>query len=168
MKIEIEIDIEAIVREEIRAYVKENIVIRDVSSGVKIGETIPTVLPGKPLVEETKTITHVAVGNSTEWEFGPKPGRRRSREEIALHELELKHNRLLTPEEKGEAKAAVEIEETAESRAKEDAINKDRIDKIAKEGMDAASKELADEETTTEEAVIPKTDNIPALNGMFT
>jgi hypothetical protein len=169
VKIEIEIDIESIVREEIREYVKNNIVIHNTTGGI--------VLPGEPALEAPNGAPLVVSNEIIEWEFSPKPGRRRSKEEIALHELELKHNRLLTPEEKGVAKAAVEIDETTESKAKEGAINKDRIDKMANEGMNAASKEIAEEEskspkeeysnpTQTEEATIPKADDID-LNSMF-
>lgn len=177
MKIEIELDLEALVREAIKEYIKENIIIHDISQGQKIGESILTITVGDPPAAATAASTKTEP--PVEWEFAPRPGRRRSKEEIALHELELKHNRLLTPEEKGKAKAGVEIDETAESNAKEEAINQDRIDKMAKEGMDAASKEIAEEASTGEapkeeeetlspkEASIPKADSIDVLDSMF-
>ena len=181
MKIEIEIDVETLVREGIKEYIKENLIIHDVSSGVPIGETIPTVTFGQQTAvfgKEAVDNVAVAINKQIAWEFSPRPGRRRSKEEIALHELELKHNRLLTPEEKGEAKAVVQIDETAEATAKETALNKNRIDGIAKEGMDAASEELAQEEESKSpkeeysnppqeaEATIPKADELN-IESMF-
>ena len=62
-----------------------------------------------------------------------------------MHTLERKHGRVLTPEEKGEARALIQMDETAENKAKEDTIRKARIDKLTAEGMAAASKELAEE-----------------------
>jgi hypothetical protein len=126
MKIEINLDIEAIVREAIRNNAPaSNVIINAKSNNNKNSKGIA-------------------------WEFAPQPGRRRTTEEMALHVLEKKHGRLLTPEEKGEAKALVEIDETAENRAKEDTIKKVHIDNITAEGMAAASKELAEEAQNTE------------------
>ena len=155
MKIEINLDIEAIVREAIRNNASTN----DVTINTK---------------DSPKGIT---------WEFESKPGRRRTTEEMALHILEKEKGRLLTPEEKGEAKAFVEIDETAENKAKEDTIKKVHIDNITAEGMAAASKELAEEAQNTEgvevkdekiidsegsgEAKIPKTEDLPTLNSLF-
>ena len=138
MKIEINLDIEAIVREAIRNNaLADNIIINTKTKDAPKGIT---------------------------WEFGPQPGRRRNTEEIALHELELKHARLLTPEEKGEAKAFVEIDETTEKKAKENTLTKIRIDDMVTEGVAAASKELAEEEQKgsqdQEEATIPKAEEL--------
>ena len=161
MKIEINLDIEAIVREAIR----NNAPISNVTINAKSNNT-----------KNTPT--------GTVWEFGPQPGRRRSTEELALHELELEHGRLLTPEEKGEAKAFVEIDETAENKAKEETIKKVRIDTLTAEGMAAASKELAEEHGYTEEelqsggypenptkkepeATIPKTEDLASMDSLF-
>ena len=159
MKIEINLDIEAIVREAIRNNAPaSNVIINAKSNNNKNSKGIA-------------------------WEFASQPGRRRTTEEMALHVLEKKHGRLLTPEEKGEAKALVEIDETAENRAKEDTIKKVHIDNITAEGMAAASKELAEEAQNTEgvevkdekiidsegsgEAKIPKTDDLGTLNSLF-
>jgi len=118
MKIEIEIDIESIVKEAL-----------------------------KKKQEETPKVWIEAVQNSrSKWEYGRTNGRRRTTEEMALHDLEKQKGRRLTPEEKGEAKALVQINETAENKAKEDTIKKIRIDGITAEGMAAASIELEQEE----------------------
>jgi hypothetical protein len=108
----------------------------------------------------------------SKWEYGRRNNRRRTPEEMALHKLEQEKGRRLTPEEKGEAKAAIHIDTTTENEVKEAAIKKDRIDKIAAEGMAAAEKELAKEkeekllsgaypEDPTEVEVIRKEDRIP-------
>ena len=119
MKIEIDIDIESIVREALKKKQEE---------------------------ETPKVWTEAVMKNSrSKWEYGRKNGRRRTIEEMALHDLERKKGRLLTPEEKGEAKAVIQIDTTTENTVKEAAIKKDRIDKIVAEGTAAASKELAEE-----------------------
>ena len=88
-------------------------------------------------------------------------------------------------EEKGEVKAKLHMDDSAENEAKEEAIKKARIDKIASEGMAAANKELAEEAQNTEgvevkeekimdsvasdEAKIPKTGDLPMINpSLFT
>ena len=162
MKIEINLDIEAIVREAIRNNTSaSNVIINAKSNNNKT----------------PKGIT---------WEFAPQPGRRRTTEEMALHDLELEKGRLLTPEEKGEAKAFAEIDETAENKAKEETIKKVRIDSMTAEGMAAASKELAEEEgellsgaypedpTGVEvirkeepEATIPEAKDLKSLDSLF-
>ena len=155
MKIEIDIDIESIVKEALKKQ--------------QAGDTIP--VP----VEATTT-------SRSKWEYGRRNGRRRTVEEMALHDLEKEKGRRLTPEEKGEAKAKVEIDITTENQVKEAAIKKVRIDTITAEGMAAASKELAEEHGYTEEelqsggypedptkkepkAEIPKTEDLP--NSLF-
>ena len=147
MKIEIDIDIESIVIEALKKKQSEDML------------SIP---------EETTS------NSRSKWEYGRKNGRRRTTEEMALHDLEKEKGRRLTPEEKGEAKAVVQIDETIENEIKEAAIKKDRIDKIAAEGMAAASKELAEEEheehelmhKEVQEATIPKTEKLDT-NSLF-
>ena len=154
MKIEIDIDIESIVKAALKKQQSEDI--------------IPT---------ETTT-----TNNRSKWEYGRKNNRRRTPEEMALHKLEQEKGRRLTPEEKGEAKATIQIDTTTENEVKEAAIKKDRIDKIAAEGMAAASKELAEEEEEEElvsgaypdaieplkpEATIPETKDLHNLNSLF-
>ena len=146
----INLNIEAIVREEVRNFIRETLVMNNVS-GDKVEVTI-----------NAKRMTNS--GEASKWEYGRKNGRRRTTEEIALHKLEKKHGRLLTPEEKGEAKALVQIDETTEKKAKEDTLTKIRIDDMVTEGVAAASKELAEEEQKgsqdQEEATIPKAEEL--------
>ena len=150
MKIEIDIDIESIVKEALKNQQSEDIIPIEATSNSR-----------------------------SKWEYGRKNGRRRTTEEMALHDLEKEKGRRLTPEEKGEAKAVVQIDETIENEIKEAAIKKDRIDKIAAEGIAAAEKELAEEEKveipSTEsdngnkkepEATIPKTEELNT-NSLF-
>ncbi|SVB17052.1 uncharacterized protein METZ01_LOCUS169906, partial [marine metagenome] len=126
--------------------------------------------------------TETTTNNRSKWEYGRKNNRRRTPEEMALHKLEQEKGRRLTPEEKGEAKATIQIDTTTENEVKEAAIKKDRIDKIAAEGMAAASKELAEEEEEEElvsgaypdaieplkpEATIPETKDLKNLNSLF-
>ena len=165
MKIEIDIDIESIVREA----------LKNIAQDSSLDITIP---------DTTKSTSHIVLNSKSKWEYGRKNGRRRTNEEMALHKLEQEKGRLLTPEEKGEAKAVIHIDETTENIVKEAAIKKDRIDKIAAEGMAAASKELAEEAQNTEglgidqeeitdsaasdEAEIPKTEPLNIPNSLFT
>ena len=154
MKIEIDIDIESIVKEALKKKQSEDII---------------------PI--ETTT------NSRSKWEYGRRNGRRRTVEEMALHDLEKEKGRRLTPEEKGEAKAKVEMDETTENTIKEQVIKKAHIDNLTAEGMAAASKELAEEAQNTEgldikqdtitdsaasdEAKIPKTEDINLPNSLF-
>ena len=155
MKIEIDIDIESIVKEALKNQQSEDIIPIEATSNSR-----------------------------SKWEYGRKNGRRRTTEEMALHDLEKEKGRRLTPEEKGEAKAVVQIDETIENEIKEAAIKKDRIDKIAAEGIAAAEKELAEEKllsgaypedhTVVEvirkedpESEIPKTKDLNDINSLF-
>jgi len=137
MKIEIDIDIESIVREALKKKQEK--------------EEAPKVWTEAIQTKTTTGRYYTAKEKATAWEFGPKSGHRRTAEERAMHDLERKHGRVLTPEEKGEAKALIQIDETAENKAKEDTIKKIRIDGITAEGMAAATKELAEEYGYTEE-----------------
>ena len=149
MKIEIDIDIESIVKAALKKQQSEDI--------------IPT---------ETTT-----TNNRSKWEYGRKNNRRRTLEEMALHKLEQEKGRRLTPEEKGEAKAKVQMDETTENTVKEATIKKARINEIAAEGMAAASKELAEEKLEPKapesdngkepEATIPQVEDIGNLNSLF-
>lgn len=143
MKIEIEIDLEAIVREEVRAYVHENLVITNVTS---TGEAVIVAIdPAKaPVTEAAAPKQNVMVPESG-WEFAAKVGKRRSKEDIRMHELELELGRRLTPEEKGQSQAGVAIDDQKEAEAKEKAIEANRIQGIADEAIAAAAEELAAE-----------------------
>ena len=145
MKIEIDVDIESIVIE-----------------ALKKKQYFHT--------EDTTPIPIEATTNSrSKWEFSRRNGRRRTPEEMALHDLEKEKGRRLTPEEKGEAKALVEIDTTTENQVKEATIKKVRIDTMTAEGMAAASKELAEEEKTEDkkEATIPKTEDLASIDSLF-
>jgi len=155
MKIEIDIDIESIVKEALKKQ--------------QAGDTIPVPVE--------------AANSRSKWEFSRRNGRRRTPEEMALHDLEKEKGRRLTPEEKGEAKALVEIDTTTENQVKEATIKKVRIDTMTAEGMAAASKELAEEERRDpdsvngngimereedkKEAKIPKTDDLASMDSLF-
>jgi len=142
MKIEIDIDIESIVREALKKQQEGDII---------------------PIPIEATT------NSRSKWEFSRRNGRRRTPEEMALHDLEKEKGRRLTPEEKGEAKALVEIDTTTENQVKEATIKKVRIDTMTAEGMAAASKELAEEEKTEDkkEATIPKTEDLASIDSLF-
>jgi len=159
MKIEIDIDIESIVKEALKKKQEEE--------------------------ETPKVWTEAIMKNSrSKWEFSRRNGRRRTVEEMALHDLEKEKGRRLTPEEKGEAKAKVEMDETTENIVKEQVIKKAHIDNLTAEGMAAASKELAEEHGYTEEelqsggypenptkkepeATIPKTEDLASMDSLF-
>ncbi len=127
MKIEIDIDIESIVREALKNQQSESVISAPIEA---------------------------TTNSRSKWEYGRRNGKRRTPEEMALHELERDKGRRLTPEEKGEAKAVIHIDETTENTIKEAAIKKNRIDKIAAEGMAAASKELAEETKERDDNII--------------
>ena len=137
MKIEIDIDIESIVREALKKKQSEEVV------------SIP--------VEATTT------NSRSKWEYGRVSGRRRSTEELEMHAAEKKLGRKLTPEDKGEIKAKVHIDESTENKTKEAAIKKARIDTITAEGIAAANKELEEETSNDTEAKTPSAEplNIP-------
>ena len=152
MKIEIEIDIEAIVRDEIRNYVRENIVINNII-GTEAPKTVNAIQGDSVVVDVTEEDLDIPV-----WEYAPKLGRRRNKTEIALHEKELELGRTLTPEEKGQIDASVELDSEKEAKAKEDAKKKARIDEIAEEATEAAARELA-EEADFDDAMIASVDS---------
>lgn len=148
MKIEIDIDVESIVREALKKKQSEQIA------------SAPVEAP--------------PVNGKSKWEYGRVSGKRRTTEELALHEAEKKLKRRLTPEEKGEIKAKVHIDETTENKIKEAVIKKDRIEKIAAEGMAAATKELKEEKEITLESdikmveeTIPETEDFNLPKSLF-
>ena len=171
MKIEIDLDIESIILEALKKK-------QEKEEPPKVWtEAVQRVKPA------TSGRYYSAKERAIAWEFAPRSGHRRTAEERALHVLERKHGRVLTPEEKGEAKALVQINETAENKAKEDTIKKVHIDNITAEGMAAASKELAEEAQNTGgvdvkswkitdsegsgEAKIPKTEDLKTIDSLF-
>ena len=159
MKIEIDIDIESIIIEALKK--KE---IADIY--------VPPIEVEIPSISDIKN-------SISKWEYGRRPGKRRTAEEVELHRLEKEKGESLTPEEKGEARAKIQMDETAENNAKDAAIKKARIENIAAEGMAAASKELAEERddniTRVQEGMdkhdieneIPKAESINTPNSLF-
>jgi len=132
MKIEIDIDIESIVKEALKKQ--------------QSGETIS--IP-------------VETSNSrSKWEYGRKNGRRRTPEEMALHDLEREKGRRLTPEEKGEVKAKVQLDESAENKARDDAIKQARIKELTNEGAEEPVKKA-------EEPEIPEVEPLDNIDSLF-
>ena len=169
MKIEIDIDLESIVVEALKKKEIADIYVPPIE--VEIPSSYP------PSISDIKN-------SISKWEYGRRPGKRRTAEEVELHRLEKEKGKALTPEEKGEARAKIQMDETAENKAKDAAIKKARIENIAAEGMAAASKELAEEAQNTDglgighqeitdsaasdEAEIPKTESLNIPNSLFT
>jgi len=147
MKIEINLDIEAILREEIRKYIQENIIINNV-----VGDYVaePTTM-NEPVQELPRPV------DAMEWEYAPKLGKRRSKAQQALHKQEVALGRLLTPEEKGEAQAVIEIDDAKELKAKEDAKNQARIKEITDTVSAEAAAELEAEAAVTKDEVVGTT-----------
>ena len=143
MKIEIDIDLESIIVEALKKKQIADIYVPPVKVHLPDEENIGRSRP-LPSPENSRS----------PWEYGRKNGRRRTLEEMALHELEREKGRRLTPEEKGETRAQVHLEETAENTARDAIIRKARIDALAAEGMAAASKELAEETKEKETSII--------------
>ena len=121
MKIEIDIDLESIVLEALKKKEITDIYVPPIEVSV----------PASP-----------STGTSWEYARPPEGKQRRTGEEMALHKKERELGRRLTPEEKGQVKANLQIDDSKEEQAKEDTIRKARIDRLAAEGMAAASKEL--------------------------
>jgi hypothetical protein len=141
MKIEIDIDLESIV---IEALKKKEIPI------------------GNLLIKDP-VVTEAAPSSSrSKWEYGRKNGRRRTPEEMALHDLEREKGRRLTPEEKGETKAKVQLDESAENKAKEDAIKQARIKDLTNEGVEEPAKK-----TEEEEPEIPEVEPLDNIDSLF-
>lgn len=177
MEITINIDIEGMFQKAINAYVENHFVVNN----VKLNE--PSVTPHVPQtndnasafdVDPDKTVPRndgaSKIGTKTEgaaapkskepeggWEFGKVPGQRRSKTELALHELELKHGRRLTPEEKGETKATVKLEEEAEENAKTATKEKARIGSMISQANESLEKEEAAAKSTETPPVIKDT-----------
>ncbi len=141
MKIEINIDVEALVKEAIKEYIKENLVINNTGEKIHIQHTVTA----EDKVQVTLNSEQNAPKYAVDWEYAPQAGKRRNKVQKALHEKELSLGRLLTPQEKGEIEGKAEVDDIAEQKAKEDVIEKARIEKLAKEGTDAAVKEIEKE-----------------------
>lgn len=147
MKIEINIDIEAIVREEIRNYIREYIVINNVTDTCTdiLSAAADMIDTAVTTVKAAVTSPVIAAADSSDYEYAPEIGKRFSAIKKAYHRKELELGRRLTPEEKGEVDALQEVDDETQKQAKINTKNKIRIDGIAEEATEAAVKELAEE-----------------------
>ena len=86
MKIEINIDIEAIVREEVRAYIRDNIVINNVANTADIVQAASAEVPSsiEESIEEAAAVTP-----KVEYKYQPQQGKRRNHVQIAFGNKEL-------------------------------------------------------------------------------
>jgi hypothetical protein len=152
--------------------------------------------PAVSTVEASNPVTRSAIKVPTPeggWEYAPQLGKRRSRTDIALHKQEISLGRRLTPQEKGETDAHIELDTEAEAQAKEHTKTRARIEGITAEANEAAAEELANEadteqtddydppieptieladiaaeiEKTEEVAKIPKADDLKQLDSLF-
>jgi len=171
MKIEINIDIEDIVRQEIRTFIQEHLVINNVVSSVRSeskaalnDDVVVTLHSG----DSVPNIPSSNVSNGFVGEYAPRVGKRRSKAEISMHELELELERVLTPEEKGKIAGLTEVDDNAEAKAKEDTITKARIDSIAAEATKAAAEELAEEADAVTDSDEAANDDVTAIPAVLT
>jgi len=86
MKLVINVDIEQIVKEEIRTYVRENIEITTATGSVTSIKNAPQSTPSNE--------------QQFEYEYSPIPGKRRSKCEIVMHKEEVRLRRVLLDYEK--------------------------------------------------------------------
>ncbi len=161
MQITINIDVEAIVADEIRKCVREALVINNVKFNKSYDEAVEKAFEEEkaktyiqddvlvPVVlseEQHKQIEEVCkdghqqaeesiqktIDNKPEYEYAPRKDKRRNKVEIALHDAELAVKRRLTPEEKVKIKAAMEREEEQEQKEIEAAKTKLKAEELAK------------------------------------
>lgn len=172
MQIVINLDIEEIVTQEIRKYVRENLVIRNTSNTVgnpaaepkpdhvgSIPVNIPEDNQDSEEQEESNDVTEDSSSGDTnseksgpDYEYAPQAGKRRNKEEMALHEAELKVQRRLTPEEKGKVRAEFEVSEEDEEKAKQAAKKQIENERTTQRVLDQVHKEsLIDKEESTDE-----------------
>ena len=86
MKLVINVDIEQIVKEEVRAYVRDNIEITSAAGNVTPLNNIPQPTPDNE--------------QQVEYEYNPISGKRRSKCEMVMHKEEVRLNRILLDYEK--------------------------------------------------------------------
>ena len=86
MKLVINVDIEQIVKEEVRAYVRDNIEITSAAGNVTPLNNIPQPTPDNK--------------QQVEYEYNPISGKRRSKCEMVMHKEEVRLNRILLDYEK--------------------------------------------------------------------
>ena len=179
MKIEIDIDVAAMVRDAIYKHIQENLIINNVPEALQ-----------DAVVASTQNNVVITLNGSevpqdeVQWEYAPKLGKRRSKLEQELHKHEIKYNRILTTDEVAEVQAQMEISQEKVAKTVETIKNQERIKEMAEEGTVAAKEELAEEAkqepvemTTTDldadlkaastEPTIPQTEELPNLNSLF-
>ena len=171
MKIEINIDVEALVRDAICKHIQENLVINNIVTGVDLAEpgaditknvivqlntpnvqqcTVKTDTPLEEIAIAAR-ISHTGELKDTStvlWEYAPTPGKRRSKLVQALHTREIQKGRTLTPEEKKEVQDRFELaiqEQKDAIDAIEAAKNKARIQTMANTATKEAKQELEKE-----------------------
>lgn len=161
MQITININVEAIVADEIRKCVREALVINNVKFIRSYDEAVEKAFEEEkaktyiqddilvPIVvseEQHKQIEEVrkdghqqaeeaiqkTIDNEPEYEYAPRKDKRRNKVEIALHDAELAVKRRLTPEEKVKIKAAMEREEEQEQKELEAAKTRMKAEELAK------------------------------------
>jgi hypothetical protein len=155
MKIEIEIDIESIVRDEIRKYIRENIVITN-KKGIPVQlDLFDSVKEKQEEVEDKDTAIFIG-------EYGPDKWQRRNALKIAWHEAEMKKGDFLTAEEKGEIEASLEMEGETQQKAKEEAKKKALYKAKEEEILNEVIEEEKEEETS-----VPKADNLNFVSSLF-
>ena len=130
MKIEINIDIEAIVREEIRNYVRENIVIKNVVESADIATVVAESQP----VEETPQDEPVEAPQSGFiGKYDESKWKRRSPLKRALNAEEIRLGRFLTTEEEAAIEAGLELAEEKKEQVKQEIKKKAHYDEVAAE-----------------------------------
>ena len=86
MKLVINVDIEQIVKEEVRAYVRDNIEITSAAGNITSINNVPQLTPDNE--------------QQFEYEYSPVSGKRRSKCEIVMHKEEVRLRRVLLDYEK--------------------------------------------------------------------
>jgi len=202
MKLTIEVDIESIIREEIRDHLEKRAEIFDVAAGKMVKEVVD-ISAGRakepsPFDRETPAKPSEAYAAEEDnvpeptgptpkipviWEYAAVPGKRRKKDEITLHEAEVKKGRLLTAAEKAEVLGTKDHTDATQQQARDTAATKARIDQLATEAAEAAKAEIAAEEAANTEVMeqaaidaesegvvtpeVAKTDDLKDINSLF-
>ncbi|MEA2037108.1 MAG: hypothetical protein U9O94_06340 [Nanoarchaeota archaeon] len=172
MNITINIDIEAIVTQEIRRLVQESVKLVNTAGKTTVQLTdnnsstdalsvglstlkkeADSIEPELSAVEDTSPIVEESLpkqkepsvqANNPEYDYAPLPNKRRNKTQIALHERELEFQRKLTPEEVGTYTAQLEMLEKTTEQARVDATNKLKAENTANKLLENVNKEETD------------------------
>lgn len=135
MQIVININAEAIIEDEIRKYVRENLhinfkgilnkVIQEQVASVNTSE-ISSEAPIASSIDNMNIIT-------PNYEYAPRKDKRRNKIEVAYHEAELRLKRTLTIEEKSQIAANIELAEKSIEQKKEDMKLRSQAEELTKE-----------------------------------